>query len=395
MLASFADKESCMEPKAKEQESRFSIWLTTSMLLHLLFLCIIFIWYLHKKLQEHLLAQKKPLLVEKIVALPAQKQKNTAVLWQDKKTIQKPIITPPLIPNLVPGRQAVLQEPKDQQIQATAPTAEKQSIATYQQQHQQQQQQIQSAPVQVAASTVQPKAPDEPVQLLPSKQSTLPLTTVAKNGTFAFHQPMPLKIEPVSITDDTAKEQKSVIQDQQQSRLDQLKANLFQNKKFDPYASQIGFTPANAIIAAGPKMNGANPTIRTDKITLKDIGLGFSKYMREGNNDILIQQGNTNQPPDAQTLRMLTYHQQVARTFMNAIQSHRTYKPFSEPLRIKPAFTITLDKAGTLLHFTWTQKGSNDSFNDTISKAIPEIRLFPPPPSWIKEDPLTMAWKIV
>lgn len=137
------------------------------------------------------------------------------------------------------------------------------------------------------------------------------------------------------------------------------------------------------------------PTIQKKKISLQDLQLGFNQFLNEGNNDILLQHGTTNQPPDAKALKLITYNQQVAQTMKSAIVTHHQYKQLSNILGKKIWLTITLDRSGKMLNLQIIQ-GSGDQLLDKITlESLRDIHLYPPVPKHIPNDPFTMKWTLL
>lgn len=145
-----------------------------------------------------------------------------------------------------------------------------------------------------------------------------------------------------------------------------------------------------------PSKEEKDPTIAKKKVSLQDLKLGFSKFWNdEGNNDVLRQKGNSNQPPDAQALKAITYKQQVARAMVAAVQDHPLFnqaqrKPFS-----KTSFSLTIDRDGTNLHSQLLQSCGNSLLDKIVMESVQNIKLYPPIPKHIPDNPLSCNWNFI
>lgn len=342
-----------MEIKKHEQESHFSIWLIASILLHFFILFIIFFWYLENRIQQHLFKKEShviPLSPLSMAPQQIQKEKNqkTAIVWKDLKK-PKPEPKPEPIYTLIPGRKAVT-EPEQQM-------PEKKDKAT-------------DAPSKIEKQ--------EPVQ--PTKQKSLQQESVKK--------PEPLESTPLQKPIDQP------IAKTRSQRFLNLKEKLLQNPKESTESLEEQNIESFAINthSSNNKTEGSDPTIVKKKITLQDLKLGFSKFLQEGNNDVLIQKGNTNQPPDAQALRLITYRQQLARTMREAINAHHRHHLVQHVHGFNTSYRLTIKRNGAFESFSLLRKSGNDILDQIVQESLESIKLYPPVPNYISGDTFSEVW---
>ncbi len=342
-----------MEIKKHEQESHFSIWLIASILLHFFILFIIFFLYLENRIQRHLFKKDShviPLSPLSMSPQQIQKEKNqkTAIVWKDLKK-PKPEPKPEPIYTLIPGRKAVT-EPEQQ-------TPEKKDKATE------------------AQSKIEKQ---EPVQ--PTKQKSLQQESIEKT-------------EPLESTP----HQKPIDQPTEKSRsqrFSDLKEKLLQpSKNITESLSEQNIEPFEINIhSSNNKTESSDPTIVKKKITLQDLKLGFSKFLQEGNNDILIQKGNTNQPPDAQALRLISYKQQLAKTMREEINAHHRYYLVQHIQGFNVNYRLTIKRNGAFESYVLVKKSGNDLLDQIVQESLESIKLYPPMPNYISGDTFSVLW---
>ncbi len=137
------------------------------------------------------------------------------------------------------------------------------------------------------------------------------------------------------------------------------------------------------------------PTIQKKKVTLQDLKLGFSKFMQEGNNDILIQHGTNNQPPDAMALKLITYRKQVAHTMRDAIFAHNQWHLITNQRGKYITLVLSLNREGKPIRTEIAQESNDTLLNKIVLEALQDIKLYPPVPKHIPEDPYTQPWKLL
>lgn len=301
-----------MEQKQKEQENQFTVWMTASILLHLLIILVAFFWYLELSLRHHFLKKKTTPQQEKEQALFAQKPKQKEE---------------PLIYTLIPGRKAITESKQTKEDKVIdRPEPEQKHIE---------------------------KKTEKPIPLDP-----LPVKS-KKNIALPQHQP---------------------------KRHDEIKRQLLQKPQDHLEEEKVEKTDISET---------KDPTITKKKVSLQDLKLGFAKFLNEGNNDILLQNGNTNDTPDAQSLRLITYNQQIARTMKEAILTHFQYDQLKDIRGKKILLTITLERNGKLVNLTIIQPSGHTLLDKVAQESLKEIKLYPQVPKHIPQDPYTMKWNLL
>lgn len=368
-----------MELKNQEHDLQFSIWLIASIFLHILIFLILLFWYFETSL-DHLLSPKKPESIVKPIPSPPLPSKKP-ILWTDLK---KPEPKQDLQYTLIPGRQAVT-EPN------TAPADRSESAKT-----EKLSEPTKSLP-KSSQQTTEPHAAQESdhhakpqKQDAPSKEQQKPVPhpldkTKRKTSWNDLQENMP---DPKTIPAPASP--KTIEQ-----RHDDLKEKLLRNTPITEQHTQKDKDQAITLDPPTIQSNADNPTILKKKVTLKDLQLGFSKFMQEGNNDILVQHGNTNQSPDAQALRLITYKQQLARAMLETIHAHHQYHLVQDIMRLRPQFTITLERSGKLKNFTLISSSGNQLFDKILTEAIESVRLYPALPQHIAGDTFSMIWTLL
>ena len=138
-----------------------------------------------------------------------------------------------------------------------------------------------------------------------------------------------------------------------------------------------------------------DPTIQKPKVTLQDLKLGFSKFLhQEGNNDLLIQHGKK-EPNDPQALKFITYNQQLARCMREAILTHEKWKNITHQHGKRIQFTLTIDRSGKLIDLQLRQSSTDRLLDQVTMEALKSIKLYPPLPKHITQDPYTMPWTLL
>lgn len=385
-----------MESKNQEQDLQFSIWLTASIFLHILLIIIILFWYFQTSLQN-LFTKRTPKEVQKqltdqqLLQLKKEEARKNAVLWKDLK---KPEPKEAVKHTLIPGRQAVTEATSDKPEQkkeqkpadpiakkAEQKTSDEKTIAPKKEMPEpakekkqdvvKQEPQVKDLPNQNLAEQTKRKPSWSPVQEKIKQQQS-----VAPNSSPKIDHPAPL---PQKTTEE---------------RHDDLKEKLLKEAKLQA-EQQIQEAKNQIAIAesqASQKTSTINPSIVKNKVTLKDLQLGFSKFMQEGNNDILVQKGNTNQPPDAQALRLITYQQQFAQTMREAIVTHHQYNLVQHIRGARPSYSITIDRSGKLLDFQLMASSGNELLDKIMKESLQTVRLYPAMPQHLIGDTFSHTW---
>lgn len=376
-----------MVPKKQEQDLQFSIWLIVSIFLHILLIIIILFWYFQTSIER--LFSKKPrvetqkkLTDQQLLQLKKEEVRKNPILWKDLK---KPEKKEEIQHTLIPGRQAIAKETAEkitkidetQKEQLSTKTAVKKTNEQEIVQPKQDQPESPKQDVQIKENK-QDQRKEEPVQQS-KRKSSWPQIKQQDRLKLSKLQP---QVSPQPAISKTTEE-----------RHDDLKDKLLKEAKLKA-EEQIQKAKDQIIAAesqAAQKTNN-NPTIVKNKITLKDLQLGFSKFMQEGNNDILLQKGNTNQPPDAQALRLITYQQQFARTMREAIVTHHQYHLVQHVRGTRPTYTITIDRSGKLLDFQLVTSSGNELLDKIMKESLQEVRLYPAMPQHLTGDTFSHAW---
>ncbi len=134
----------------------------------------------------------------------------------------------------------------------------------------------------------------------------------------------------------------------------------------------------------------------TSRMSLKDLQIGFDNYRKNiGNSQYLIQQGNTSAAADGQSLKMITYNNQFAKTMIGSIQTHPQYQAIQYNRGKQIVVYITIDRQGTLLDLK-VIAGSGDTLIDKIMvESIQSAGLYPAVPSFVLDDPFSQRWTIL
>ena len=132
------------------------------------------------------------------------------------------------------------------------------------------------------------------------------------------------------------------------------------------------------------------------RMSLKDLQIGFDNYRKNiGNSKYLIQQGNTSAAADGQSLKMITYNNQFAKTMLGSIQTHPQYPTIQYNRGKQITLFITIDRQGTLLDLK-VIAGSGDTTIDKIMvESIQTAGLYPAVPSFVADDPFSQRWTIL
>lgn len=423
-----------MVSKKEEQDIQFLLWLFTSIFLHILLLLILLIFYFQSSIKD-LFIKKHPLATQRLtpeqleqykqqqellqqLKKEEEEKKKAPILWKDLKK-PKPQITY----DLIPGRQAVTEEKKtpedkepptqqkpktiEEKKTDTEPTSKPDKAALEKikpptdskskpverkdpspeqtQNHKKSPQE--KEPFQKKSITQSVQKPQQPIPLDSDKKGSI------KKHTDIEQKQLPIPSPQENITPESSapiieqKPQKTVEQ-----RHDEIKNKLLQETE-ERYKQEEPFQLSEKMISQERQMNSTkNPTIVKQKVTLQDLKLGFAKYMQEGNNDILIQRGNTNQPPNAQALRLITYDQQQGRTIVNAIASHHQYKLVENTRGTQLTFRITIDRSGKLLDLIFIKSSGNEILDKIVIESLQGIKLYPKLPEYIAGDTYSKLW---
>lgn len=388
-----------MELKKQEQDLQFSIWLIASIFLHILLIIIILFWYFQTSLQR-LFLKKKPEQIQKkltdqqLLQLKKEEARKNPILWKDLK---KPEKKEDIQYTLIPGRQAITESKSENTEKSPEPQKEKQLTESIAKKAEpKKEKQITPEQKTTQAKENQPEQSKQDVQSKEQEHPTeKPVKQSKKRPSWS---PMQEKInQQNTFQTQNAKTQavhQQITPKTSEERHDDLKEKLLKEAKLK--AEQQILEAKNQIALAESqstqKTNTNNPSIVKNKITLKDLQLGFSKFMQEGNNDILLQKGNTNQSPDAQALRLITYQQQFARTMREAIVTHHQYHLVEHVRGTRPTYTITIDRSGKLLDFQLMTSSGNELLDRIMKEALQTVRLYPALPQHITGDTFSHAW---
>ena len=361
--------------KEQEQDLKFSLWFIASILLHFLIILIILFWYFNTSLQR--MFTLKP-IKEQPLEIPQEAKKNP-VLWKDLK---QPAKKEDLQYTLIPGRKAVTEADQQKTTEDKTTPKEDPSTNTAQKTIDQSQQ---TPPQQIDTQKKQ--------QEQSKSQELQKLETPRKGSDLAWPSVQEKTTKRTIAAPDMSKKTEPAPAKTAQQRHDEIKEKLLRDALFKlaPKNSDQEQPPITTA-QASKKTDPSAPTIVKNKITLKDLQLGFSKFMQEGNNDILVQRGNTNQTPDAQALRLITYQQQLGKTIVEAVHVHHQYHLIQHIKGLRPQFTITIDRSGKLKEFTLVSSCGNELFDKILTEAIQAVRLYPALPQHITGDTFSQTW---
>ena len=431
-----------MESKKQERDFQFSLWLFASILLHILIILIALTFYFKDSLEQVFIKKNKN-LVEQIITpeqlkqiqlqqLKQQQQKEkekkiAPVLWKDLKKPKEDLIY-----TLIPGRQAITeqkqqsQEEEQKTQEKISKTTEEQASIPIKEQIKPQEEKIKSKEESIheenheltkeknqhkedSKSENEQYKKEEEQKVAQSdnknednikiKPIDTKVTTTIKNIKNLQNKKSSTNIQEKIVTP------KEILQKEEQAEqktLEQRHAELINNLlkeklKSDDINNNISndnekILKPSADSNTNTQKSTSNPTIVKQKVSLHDLKLGFAKYMQEGNNDILLQYGNTKQSPDTQSLRLITYQQQVAHTMRDAISSHDQYHFVEHIKGSRPSFIITIDRSGKLLDLNFITSSGNELFDKIIQESLRSIKLYPAIPSYITSDIYAQRW---
>lgn len=297
-----------MEHKNREQENQFTVWMSASIMLHLLIILVAFFWYLDFSLRN-LFSRKKALS-------PTQQQQKDSSIPQKKEDS--------LVYTLIPGRKAITESQ------------------------------------QTSKETKEQESKTEPIQQESKEQNKQEQTPIDLTKRFTIPKP-------------------------KQQRLENIKKQLTQAKDHlkEEETEKKASTSTN------------EPTVTKKKVSLEDLKLGFAKFLNEGNNDVLLQHGNTNKTPDAQSLRLITYNQQIARTMKEHILTHSQYDQLKDIRGKSVNLIITLERNGKQVSMKILQPSGHTLLDKVTEESLHQIKLYPPVPKHIEQDPYTMRWNLL
>ncbi|MCX5924182.1 MAG: TonB C-terminal domain-containing protein [Candidatus Dependentiae bacterium] len=131
-------------------------------------------------------------------------------------------------------------------------------------------------------------------------------------------------------------------------------------------------------------------------MSLKDLQLGFNKYLNNvGNTECLIQQGNTQAVPDGQSLKNITYKNQFAKTMIGSIHAHPKARIMQYKRDKQISFVITIDRKGKLLDLQVTKESGDPMIDSIIIESLNTAGLYPAVPNFIVDDPYVQQWTIL
>lgn len=385
-----------MELKRQEQDLQFSIWFIASIFLHILLLILFLFWYFHTSLERILLKKnpeknQKKLTDQELLQLKKEEARKDTILWKDLKMPEK---KEDLQYTLIPGRQAVTEPTPENKQKDSEQPKEKQpteSITKQIEPKKEEQKTSEQKTVQAKEDLPEPKQDVEPKEY---KQEQKKEKSHKKSKKRPSWSPIQEKINQEQAFQKSDIKAPVIPQKTTEERHDDLKEKLLKEAKLK--TEQLIQDAKNQIAIAesqaAQKTNTNNPTIVKNKITLKDLQLGFSKFMQEGNNDILLQKGNTNQSPDAQSLRLITYQQQLGRTIVEAVRTHHQYHLVQNIMGLRPQFTITIERSGKLNNFILISSCGNELFDKILTESIQSVRLYPALPQHITGDTFSQTW---
>lgn len=294
-----------MELKNKEFNSQLSVWITATILLHILVVLFLLFSYFDK-----LLEHKEKINETKLTSFNAEQ-----IAQQKAMQLKDPSVTYTLIPGKKPtNAQEDLQKTEESKIIEESKKIEQNQIKSY-------------------------------------EKSEIDLPKFPSLKQFSTHH-----------QDKNRKEQ-----------IDQLAKTLVKDQK------------------KSTDINKKN-SIKKSKISLQDLKLGFSNFLQEGNSQAIIQQGNSNQKPDEQALKVLTYKDQVGSTMVTAVKSHELYHKLSSHKKMSTTFSIHINRSGELLAAKLQQSCGDFTLDNIILESVQRIKLFPPVPDYIPDQMLYQNW---
>lgn len=389
-----------MELKKQEHDLQFSIWFIASIFLHIILIILFLFWYFQTSLERILLKKhpeknQKKLTPQELLQLKKEEARKNTTLWKDLK---KPEKKEDLQYTLIPGRQAVTEPIPEDAKKDSEQQKEKQPIEPTAKKTEQKKEEVQISEQKAVPQKEHLPESKPDIEIKELQQEQPEQKPIKKSKKRPSWSPIQEKINQQKSAQNKEEKPQAVHQNlptkTTEERHDDLKEKLLKEArlKTEQLIQEAKDQIAIAESQATQKTTTSNPTIVKNKITLKDLQLGFSKFMQEGNNDILLQKGNTNQSPDAQSLRLITYQQQLGRTIVEAVRTHHQYHLVQHIMGLRPQFTITIERSGKLNNFILISSCGNELFDKILSESIQSVRLYPALPQHIKGDTFSQTW---
>ena len=119
-------------------------------------------------------------------------------------------------------------------------------------------------------------------------------------------------------------------------------------------------------------------------LSLKGLQIGFTKFLRQGNNDIMHREGDRNTDPTPADLKLMSYYRQVGLVIESTLQ-------FIGRIDIKNLvpdkniyYTLVIERDGTISDCNIFQKSTHDVLNAHAEKILKNLGSLPPLPHYIE-----------
>ncbi|MCX5923194.1 MAG: TonB C-terminal domain-containing protein [Candidatus Dependentiae bacterium] len=386
------------------------VWIIASILLHLLFIVISIVLRIDEHKKENILKKemtisakdkqnaimmldqpKKPQVISQAQALkqsaiqkPAQPQKA------EPKSVTPPkpqAPEPPVVHTLIPGRQGVdKQNLIDDDGGAEIPKKEKSQELP---KEVQQPDNFQKEQAQKQEPKQEENNKEDSSKTSPEKKEFInkeePITISKKTTPANQYQDPEKTIKPDLAKEELLKkdghektiEKNETIENEIPKSLKNLKKLTTDNYDLDPYP----FSP--------------KPHSKS-RMSLKDLSIGFDNYRKNiGNSQHLIQQGNTTAAASGQSLKMITYNNQFAKTMLGSIHTHPQYQSIQYVRGKQIVLAVTIDRQGTLLKLDVIASSGDTNMDKIMVESIQSAGLYPAVPSFVPDDPFFQRWTIL
>ncbi|MBI2353146.1 hypothetical protein HYV11_02800 [Candidatus Dependentiae bacterium] len=361
--------------KRQEQELRFEILFFISISFHFIIFLFMFLFYLEEKINNHHLKKNDSTQI-----FPAKKElkkmkKEEPILWKDlkKEKVQKEEMVA-----LIPGKKGILESLTQKSADSTAHSTKtiEQQIPTKSSENKEKfsPHTPSSLPTDQQKIIAQPSKTAEPLPNNQEKNITL------NNKSFFSNQKQ---------DQEKKEEEKSKI-----NRLLEMKNKLLQASNMT--IESVNHQESHASQQSNFQKISSNDTITTKKITLQDLQLGFSNFIhQEGNNDILIRQGNSNKTANPHDLRLITYIQQVARTMKEAIITHTLFYKVQEIRNYSILFKINYERDGKFISYELIEGSKYPLIDRIVKESLESIKLYPAIPNHITDKDNIHVWRFI
>lgn len=379
------------------------VWIIASILLHLLFIVISIVLRIDEYKKENILKKemtvstkdkqnaimmmdqpKKTQAAQPLPPIPSSKQVAIQPQAQPKSVPPAQPIPkqPPVVHTLIPGRQGIDKQnlidddggaeiPKKEKLLETKELNEKLHDA---QKEKDKKQELKLEEVHKEEAT---QKSTEKKEIINQKESI----NASKATPVNQYQDSQKTIEKKLSIEESLKKEGTLNQQNSQNKagkeeIKELKKITTDDYDLDPYP----FSPA-------PKSKS--------RMSLKDLSIGFDNYRKNiGNSQYLIQQGNTTAAASGESLKLITYNNQFAKTMIGSIRTHPQYQLIQYARGKQTVIAITIDRQGKLLNLSLIASSGDTNLDKIMIESIQSAGLYPAVPSFIPDDPFFQQWTI-